>query len=654
MKLNGMQSRYRSPRDGFRPGPSANSSVRISSYGRDLDRGPPNPYPFPRKVDILMEAGRLAAEYLVSRGVIPPELLTKKFPNGSPPGFERQAREIPPQQEVRTSALARLGQRFDDEGRFDYKRREKSRKRPGPYSRVYDSDWSRENGKSRNWTDRGRGFSDLAEEDGEFPPEFIRSRRKGYGDIKSSVLRVSVDEQPSRSESASEKENYELADDTWSKASSSSTKKDQQPEADEGSSKGVDEVRVSSSEITEEVKSEINDEQEKKESMEEDMDSKPCEEEGDAVMKDCKDLLKLCSFTKVPTKPRSSLANKSPKVHHDPDAEMSDALDNAGEEECKELNCEDIDRSKLQAPENHSHQSDKSLKEAADLQHELFQSPSDSAICTESLNGKQDTGFDDDTDESKKKDNSCPSLVPATIEHTESTFLDGKGTQDEEMVQETNGKCLESTAFILKAKRESVVMLEEEIRSETAASFKICDLNLTGSPELSEIPGGPSMDHPSAPRTEMNKGGSAELRMSMRNALNACNNSQISVPNKVIPVIDLEEDSHAEVNTFDSSKHKGDISYPGLENVLNQATHTVDLPGIQDGYSLEFPEFLGTDMSGCPSAQGDLNDMQPGMGLHGAESYPGVDDHIYVSLDELPIGFMGVWDQPSQDYEKFF
>lgn len=646
-----MQSRYRSPRDGFPPGPSGIPSGRISSYARDLDRGPPNPYPFSRKVDILMEAGRLAADYLVSRGVIPQELVVRKFPNGSPPGFERQARDIPPLPEVRTSALARLGQRFDDEGRFDYRRREKSRKRPGPYSKVYDSDWSRENGKSRNWTDRGRGYSDLADEGGDFPPE-VKIRRKGYVEIKNNVSRVPSDELQSRSESASEKENYELADDNWSKASSSSTKKDQQPEADEGSSKGVDEVRVSSSEITEEVKSERSDEQEKKDSMEEDMDSKPSEEEGDVVMNECKDLLKLCSFTKVPTKPRSSLANKSPKVHHD--AEMSNALGDAGEEECKELNCDEIDNSETQTSENHCGQSNKSLEEAADSQHELFQCLPDSAICSESLNGKQDTGFDDDTDETKKKDNSCPPLVTDTIENTESTFLDGKGIRDEEMVEETNEKGLESTAFSPKDERESIVTLEEEIRPETPASFKICDLNLNGSPELNEIPGGPSMDHPSAPRTEMHKVVSADLSISMRNAFNACDNSQISGPNKVIPVIDLEEDSHAEVNTFDSSKHKGDISYPGLENVLNQATHTDDLPGIQDGYSLEFSEFLGTDMSGCPSAQGDLNDMQPGMGLHGAEGYPGVDDHIYVSLDELPIGFMGVWDQPSQDYEKFF
>ncbi|XP_020583777.1 uncharacterized protein At4g26450 isoform X2 [Phalaenopsis equestris] len=612
-----MQSRYRSPRDGFRPGPSATSGGRISSYGRDIDRVPSNPYTFPRKVDILMEAGRLAAEYLVSRGVIPPEHLLRKFPNGSPPGFERQAREIPPPPEVRTSALARLGQRFDDEGRFDYRRREKSRKRVGPYSRVYDSDWSRENGKSRNWTERGRSYSDLADKDDEFPSDVMRTKRKVYTVIRSSVSRVSADEQPTRSESVSEKENYELADDNWSKVSSSSTKKDAQPDADEGSSKGVDEVRVSSSEITEEVKSERIDEPKKKESMEEDIDAKPCEEEGDAAMKDCKDLLKLCSFTKVPTKPRSSLANKSPKIQHDPDAEMSDAIGNAGEEGCKELNGDNIGHSEVQTSENHSHQSDISLEEVADSQNELFQSPPDPAICTE-FNGKHDTGFQDDCDESKQNDNSASSLAPDTIEHTESTFLDGKGARDEEMDPESDGNGLDSTAFTPKGNRESVVMLEEEeIRPETAASFKICDLNLTGSPELSEIPGGPSMDHPAVPITE--KGISADLSISMRNAVNARDNNQVSGPNKVIPVIDLEEDSHAEINAFDSSKHKGDISFPGLENVLNQTTHADDIPGIQDGYSLEFSEFLGTDMSGCASAQGDLNDMQPGMGLHGAE-----------------------------------
>lgn len=602
-----------------------------------------------------MEAGRLAAGYLVSRGVIPPELLRRKFPNGSPPGFERQAREIPPPPEVRTSVLARLGQRFDDEGRFSSRRRDNSRKRPGPYSRVYDSDWGRENGKSRNWIDRGRGYSELVEEEDEFAPGFSRNRRKGYAEIKTSVPRVSVDEQTTRSGSASEKENCELADDTWSKASSSSTKKDQHPEADEGSSRGIDEVRVSSSEITEEVKSERRDEPEKKESMEEDMNSKPFTEEGDAEMRDCKNLLKLCSFTKVPTKPRSSLANKSPKIHEDPDAEMSEALENASEEEFNDLNCASIRSSEIQTPENHSHPSDNSLEEDRTLQDNQFQSPDNSETCIKSLSQTQDTTVSDhEIDERRKKNNSFPSLIPDTFELTEPLQV-GKGSRDKVMIQEAIEVGLKSTAFIPKPKRESTVMMEEDIRHESSASFKICDLNLNGSPEMSDIPGGPSVDHfPSAPIVNIDKGASVNLSMPVKNADNACDNNQIFVHNKVVPEFDLEEDPHAEPNTFDSSKHKSDISYTGLESVLNQASHTDDLPGIQEGYSLEFSEFLGSDISVCPSAQGDLNDLQPGMGLHGTEGYPGVDDPIYVSLDELPIGFMGVWDQPSQDYGKFF
>ncbi|KAK8948741.1 hypothetical protein KSP39_PZI005925 [Platanthera zijinensis] len=648
-----MQSRYRSPRDGFRPGSPATSGSRMPPYIRDLDRDTPNPYQFSRKMDILMEAGRLAAGYLVSRGVIPPELLRRKFPNGSPPGFERQGREIPPPPEIRTSALARLGQRFDDEGRFSSRRRDTSRNRPGPYSRVYDSDWGREIDKSRNWIDRGRGYSDLVEED-EFAPGFSRNRRKGYTEIKSSVQRVSVDEQPTRSGSASEKENCELADDNWSKASSSSTKKDQHPEADEGSSRGVDEVRVSSSEITEEAKSEIRDELEKKESMEEDMNSKPSAEEGDAEMRDCKDLLKLCSFSKVPTKPRSSLGNRSPKVHEDPDAEMSEALENDGEEEFKDLNCKGISSSAIHTPENHAHPSNNSLEEDRTIQDNQFQSSVNSGTCIKSLSETQDTVSDHEVDERRKKDNSFPSQVSDTFELTEPLLI-GKGSRDKVMVQEAIEVGLNSTAFVPEPKRESSVTMEEVIRHESSASFKICDLNLNGSPEMSDISGGPSVDHfPSAPIVNIDKGVSANLSMPMKNVDNTCDNNQIFVLNKVVPEFDLEEDPHAEPNTFDSSKHKSDISYTGLVGVLNQASHTDDLPGIQDGYSLEFSEFLGSDISVCPSAQGDLHDLQPGIGLHGTEGYPGVDDPIYVSLDELPIGFMGAWDQPSQDYGKFF
>ncbi|PKA57367.1 Uncharacterized protein AXF42_Ash013554 [Apostasia shenzhenica] len=656
------QSRYRSTRDGFRPGPAFAGGGRSSSYGRDLGRSQLNPYSPAAKMDILMEAGRLAAEYLVSKGVIPTDLLPAKFRSGSPPGFERQVRETPPVAEGRTSALARLGQRFPDDDRFGSARRGRSRRRAGPYGSMYGSEWGRESGKPRHWVDRRRSFTDLAEDEDESAPGFGRNRRSGHAGIRSSVSRVSADERPTRSESVSEK-NCELADDTGSKASSSSTRRDQQPDADEGTSRVVDEVRVSSSDIMDEVKSERTDELEKKEALDEDMDRrtscaaadddaemkecndeeldccKPCIDEGDIEMKDCNDLLKLSRFAKVPTKLRSSLANKIPEIHEVPIAEKCNAVEIANVEEAKDINSNKMEGSELEASEDHSPQSNKYVDEAE-----------------ESLKTKQNDCFERDIVDSRNTEESRQSMI-SEIQHSQSSHFDGTFTQDEEMVTETDRQELGSSNFIPETKVESTVMAEEEMRHQHFTTFKICDLNLNGSPDISEIPMGPSREHSSTSvhKLEKDEGVSPDFVLSRTNGVNdACNNNQYFVHDKVVPVIDLEEDSPEEINDLDPSENKNGMSYPSLESVLNQATHTDDLPVIQDGYNLEFPEFMGTDVSGCSSAPGDINNLHTGMGINGAEGYPSLDEHIYVALEEIPMGFMGVWDQPSQDYEKFF
>ncbi|KAG0464613.1 hypothetical protein HPP92_018777 [Vanilla planifolia] len=659
-----MQSRYRSPREGLRPGTALSYGGRFLPYGRDLSRSPHNPHPSPRKFDILMEAGRLAAEYLVSRGVIPQEVLCGKYPNGSPPGFERQVRDIPPPSEGRTSALSRLGHRLGDDGRFGSRRRGRLWKRVGPYSRIYDTDSGRESAKSRNWMERGRGDSSIAEEEKEFASSF-RWNRSGGVEIKGSALKISADEQPTPSESISEK-NYELADDTMSKASSSCTKKDQQLEpasssttkvdqqhdADEGSSLVVDETKMSVSEMVDEVRSERSDKLERQ-PVEENDDNISCAVDGDAEMKDCKDLLKLCCFTKVPTKPRSSVPNRSPKIEQRCVAEGSTPIEVVGREEVKKLHCNENISSEMCSPEDHSLHSDKSIEEALDLHHESFHRSLNSGALESSLIERNDDVIKSIIQETKISNESSPFRVSDEFEHSESTLMK-KVKQDVDM-DEIDGEGLDSAAFIQKDKEESAVLVGDEMQQQNSGSFRICDLNLSGSPDASEIPVGPSIDHfTSAHRIEMHAGVSPERNMSTRNDTeDACNNSQLLGHAKVVQVINLE-DSHEEVNSFDPSKQKNDISYSSLELVLKQATHSDDLHAIQDGYNLEFSEFLGSDISGCPSAHEGLNNLQPGLGLHGAEGYSGVDDHIYVSLEEIPIGFMGVWDQPSQDYEKFF
>ncbi|RWW26723.1 hypothetical protein BHE74_00004689 [Ensete ventricosum] len=53
---------------------------------------------------------------------------------------------------------------------------------------------------------------------------------------------------------------------------------------------------------------------------------------------------------------------------------------------------------------------------------------------------------------------------------------------------------------------------------------------------------------------------------------------------------------------------------------MNHTAHSDDLPVIQDSYSLAISDYLGADMSCSPSVQADLNNLQVGMDLHGAET----------------------------------
>ncbi|KAG0448011.1 hypothetical protein HPP92_028055, partial [Vanilla planifolia] len=125
-----------------------------------------------------------------------------------------------------------------------------------------------------------------------------------------------------------------------------------------------------------------------------------------------------------------------------------------------------------------------------------------------------------------------------------------------------------------KDKEESAVLVGDEMQQQNSGSFRICDLNLSGSPDASEIPVGPSIDHfTSAHRIEMHAGVSPERNMSTRNDTeDACNNSQLLGHAKVVQVINLE-DSHEEVNSLTPSKQKGysgvdDHIYVSLEEIL--------------------------------------------------------------------------------------
>ncbi|KAL5972304.1 hypothetical protein ACLOJK_041557 [Asimina triloba] len=70
---------------------------------------------------------------------------------------------------------------------------------------------------------------------------------------------------------------------------------------------------------------------------------------------------------------------------------------------------------------------------------------------------------------------------------------------------------------------------------------------------------------------------------------------------------------------------------------------------LMDGYGQSFSEFLGTDISNCSSVPTGITDLQAEMTLHNQEGILPDDDQLFLSLGEIPMSFVGVWDPPPQD-----
>ncbi|KAI4320868.1 hypothetical protein MLD38_034307 [Melastoma candidum] len=130
--------------------------------------------PTSARADVFMEVGRLAAEYLVSQGVLPSSVLPAKWQNGSLKKPPSEFQEFRPHDEehlqcaaeARTSALARLGntgfdggpsrRKYNDDYGTAGPRNYMRGKRKGGSFRTYGSDWGREYGRSGSWSDRSR------------------------------------------------------------------------------------------------------------------------------------------------------------------------------------------------------------------------------------------------------------------------------------------------------------------------------------------------------------------------------------------------------------------------------------------------------------------------------------------------------------------
>lgn len=627
-----MHARHRSPGNGYRsssigmgisPEGSArghgfyNSEYRSFNRGFGRGQGQPKsfhqPAPAPRRGDIFMEAGRLAAEYLVSQGLLPPSVLSGKWQNGTFRSQDGDSLQLT--SEGRSSALSRLGNSVSDvdSGRRRYpddynsmglKSYLKGRRRGGSF-RSYGSDWGREYGRSGSWSDRNKVSPDMEGDDDSYsghPEEQHADKDIGNGLQKSGSGEFAL-----KSEEAgvleSELGNYNNHEEMGSRASSSSAGKDL-PQVPDGefSKKSVDTTNMNDQ--TGELKDGTCKDETQKQDEVEDSSVKNYAEEGNTLSKSSTDLLALCKFAKVPTKTRSSLSYKGVKVDSvaNNDEENTSDIKLARE---SEVLVEDgsLDRSAVDVLPNKANDSkfpDSEIfrplpVQSVDSAGALGSvSGVDQSKCTRSqsfpdrvlmhdneqgsaqgLSGIQKSNSmviergekrvmeENDTREGTKKLREWfPSMVTRADEYFGmSNLIEKKAVSLEEIAVPGEKVALaynqESSVNnyhqFPKRGGEPCVEYAQE-KQLFPGSFKICDLNLMENSDLNENHhSDPSLIYPTIPEK---KAAPVDVGLSMSNSSMVSEYSRRQSSGKEIEVIDLESDSAQEDKTNDTSERK--------------------------------------------------------------------------------------------------
>ncbi|PQQ20523.1 uncharacterized protein Pyn_01163 [Prunus yedoensis var. nudiflora] len=702
-----MHARHRNPGNGYRSnsmgmgmGMAPNSRISpetslrghgfYSSEHRNFNRGfgrpksfqpppappPPPPAP-PRKGDIFMEAGRLAAEYLVSQGLLSPNALSAKWQNTSlkkQVGEFQEADHLQIASEGRTSALARLGNSVSDggsrRGRFGVDEfssntrnhfKGKRRNGAGSYRGGYGSDWGRDYGRSGSFSDRhSRASSDREGDEGSVSGHHEEQKLSKDAGNNALQQNSSPSELRPKSEDAVDSESKLNKgrypdDDMSSKPSSSGAWKDGPNETDEV---GEEPAKLGAAEA---------------------------EGEGDSSGKNGTDLLTLCKFAKVPTRIRSSLTHRGPKVDDPLPNTQEGTTSDAGIEhkECQALvengsvdvslgttlldkthydNCLNPETSKAQSShstenlvesgpeygsiEQNRYARSQSLPGRAFVNvQESTQGPvglRSSSFVVKERGEKRVLEEHDQLEEAKKPRQWLPYMVTEADGCFELSNLSEKKVNSLE--ENVSGEKL-----IIAVDQESSVMNESQSQKDGGEaciefvqekklfpdSFKICDLNLMGVCDAHE---NRDTDIDYRVVSGMKKKiAPVDVDLSMNNSNVSGENSRHTVNVKEIEVIDLENDSIQENKAFNDAERKLNLllwrAFLTMHRILD------DIPDVQDGYGLMISELLGNDFPNCSSVPEDLNSMHNEIGLHNGEETLADDDSIYMALGEIPLTF---------------
>ncbi|KAL0560873.1 hypothetical protein IC582_001288 [Cucumis melo] len=678
-----------------------------SGFGRG--QGYPKSYqssqslPPPRRgggsVDIFMEAGRLAAEYLVSQGLLPSSVLSGKWQGGSLRRDSSEFQELGPlREEGRTSTAAPphsgyvgpdsgSGRRHpNDEYSSAPSRNHLRGRRRSTSFRSTGSDWSGQDySRSNNCNDRGRASPDTeAYDDTDNLYAYGNQQQTGeevgteLQDLKSSNLEQKGD---TPEDSGPELVKYPLPDDAGSKASNSAVGKD--PPSEPKLAKDSDDL--SNIDLgSEEVKHSTNINETEKHCVAEKLSVQNEAGDGDSLVKQETDLLAFCRFTKFPTKTRSALAYKVSKadpittaseqpsvINTNRDSETS--LDSSpsscalsGAVSAKKHDVENINSksSKPEAVEKagtmeelYPRYSEKAGSlSSQSFQHGPFWNESKEESCqSPAVVGRSDLMFEErgqkrsldesDVGEGNKKPREWIPLMTSKedesfdllkFDKTKVSSEESKPACDNEVIVAADCENSVDGFHFIKGGGEQCVDYAQE-KQLFPNSFKICDLNLMEASDIHDNhENNPLLIFPSISETKREIA-PVDIDLSISNATEFGQNSVVA-GGKEIEIIDLEDDSTAEVDkTFHNAERKSETVFTGLDGFPNNAQNNGDMPDVQDGYGLMISELLGAEFSNCGSVQGDINSIHNEMPLSNGEGTLADDDLIYMSLGEIPL-----------------
>ncbi|MCE2055312.1 hypothetical protein HAX54_042386 [Datura stramonium] len=722
-----MHARYRSPVTGNRSGSTGIGDVATSPERFVRGRGEYRNYSrvvFGRGQskqfgnEIFMEAGRLAAEYLVSKGVLPPSALSGKYQNGSLKnpvgefqGFRSQEADfMPVPVEGRISGIPLLEnaagdvghgrKRFPDEYNSMGSRSFMRERRRSGTIKNYGSEFNRELGRIGSWN-RVRNSPDVDGQDNAFSGNRNEHQvaKNSDGVLQNSPPRKINPEIESSGDSLVESEpadQNKAGDDAGKKASPISTGTNLPPEDGRQHNENCVEMEASKIEV-DQVDVFNNNGELEREASKEDIEVKLCTEEHKKTSKNSNDLLSLWRFEHVPKKTRSSLANRVMKVCDNAVTEDENTREMELPKDTQthsELNCVDVSPGLISSPHSHDARNlDSGKSEPLDLEEESCcshvikqvnetgsSSFGDGMEITEDETNVELPGFercssinlergekralehDDDCTGGTKKPRELASSVCAL---SDGILYHSNSMEDWPNSQEPGTS--HGEGVILSSDEKKLVDIPLITKSDVEpgtdftekqllpGSLKTCDLNLLEASDVNETQNADPVHIFPGITGSVKQEAPVDIDLTMSSNCNIASTYAKSGFDHIdIEVIDLENDSELENKALNIPETRSEVVFTESDVFSNNPHGTDDIPDVQDGYGLMISELLGNDIPSCSAVPANMNSLHNDMGLHNGEAMLGDDDSIYMSLGEIPISFLRAWEQQTQEFGKPF